>query len=246
VISIIIPTLNEEEGIAKVLCSIPEKIKKQSEIIVVDASTDCTPIIAKRLGARVIKLKEKGKGRQMREGVRNSQGETLIFLDGDGEEPPEYIPKLLKKLEEADLVLGCRNLENFKEDDRTTREIYYFYNLYMKPLFRLIGLKISGDPLSGFRAIRRKDWDRLDLRSNEFEIETEMNIRAMEEGFTIQEVSIPHLKRAGGRGGSKLMANPRMWFRIFRTILRYFHKSQLKPKVKDIERRLKKRLKFRR
>jgi len=74
-LSIIIPTLNEEEGIAKVICSIPEKIRRQSEVIVVDVSTDSTPIIAERLGAKVIREKRKGKGRQMRRGVKESTGE---------------------------------------------------------------------------------------------------------------------------------------------------------------------------
>jgi glycosyltransferase involved in cell wall biosynthesis len=59
--SIIIPTRNEEEAIAKVLCSIPEEIQKKTEIIVVDSSEDKTPIIAKKLGAKVIKVKKKGK-----------------------------------------------------------------------------------------------------------------------------------------------------------------------------------------
>ncbi len=61
--SIIITTKNEECGIAKVLCEIPEEIEKESEIIVVDSSTDLTPVIAKRLGAKVIvesKNREKG------------------------------------------------------------------------------------------------------------------------------------------------------------------------------------------
>ena len=243
-LSIIIPTLNEEEGIARVLCSVPEKIKKQSEIIVVDVSTDCTPIIAERLGAKVIKAKAKGKGRQMREGVKNSRGEVLIFLDGDGTDPPEYIPKLLKKLEKANLVLGCRSLKKFKEDDRMMRRVFGFYKFFIKPLFRLIGLKIAGDPLAGFRAIRRKDWDELDLRSNEFEIETEMNIKAIQKGFIIKEVAIPLLKRGGGLRKSKLLANPRMWFRILRTVLLCLHNDKLKPKIKDFERKLKKKLKF--
>ena len=220
-LSIIIPTLNEEEAIAKVLNSIPEKIKEQSEIIVVDVSTDRTPIIAEKLGAKVIKLKEKGKGRQMREAVKNSRGEILIFLDGDGTDPPEYIPKLLEELKEADLVLGCRNLKKFKEDDIMTREIFGLNRFSLKPLFRLMGLKVKGDPLAGFRAIRRKDWDKLNLKSNGFEIETEMNIRAMEEGFVIKEVAILHLKRGGGLKSSKLMTDWRMWIKILKMALGY-------------------------
>ncbi len=164
-LSIIIPTLNEEEGIAKVICSIPEEVRSQSEVIVVDVSTDYTPIIAERLGAKVIRAEKKGKGRQMRQGAENSQGEILIFLDGDGTDPPQYIPKLLKELKTTDLVLGCRSMKEFETDDKSMRRVFRVYGFFIKPLFRLIGFNAS-DPLAGFRAIRKKDWQKLNLESN--------------------------------------------------------------------------------
>ena len=240
-LSIIIPTLNEEEGIAKVICSIPEEIRNQSEVIVVDVSTDCTPLIAERLGAKVIKAEKKGKGRQMRQGVENSQGEILIFLDGDSTHPAQYIPELLKKLKKANLVLGCQGMEVFKTDDKMMREFFIIYGFFIRPLFNLIGLKVS-DPLAGFRAIRRKDWEKLDLRSDDFEIETEMNIKAMKERFVIKEVATPHLKRGGGFLKSKLTTNPRMWFRILNTVLKYLQDDKLKPKLKAFGVKLKAKL----
>src|SRR3989344_3319856 len=112
-LSIIISTFNEEEGIAKTICSIPEEIRKTSEVIVVDVSDDFTPIIAKALGAAVLKEARKGKGWQMRQAVKKSKGDILIFMDGDGTDPGQYIPKLLKKLEKANLVLGCRSSKEF-------------------------------------------------------------------------------------------------------------------------------------
>lgn len=244
-LSIIIPTLNEEEGIAKVICSIPENVMKQSETIVVDFSTDYTPIIAKRLRARVLRGKAKGKGRQMREAVKESRGEILIFLDGDGTDPPEYIPKLVKKLEDgADLVFGCRSMKNFKTDDKALRNLFKVYGFFMTSLFHLIDLKIDGDPLAGFRAIRRKDWDRLDLKSNGFEIETEMNIKAVKKGFVIKGVAIPHLKRCGGLRKSKFAYNPKEWFKISNILLKYFKDDKLKPKIKNWELELKSRFKI--
>jgi len=240
-LSIIIPTLNEEEGIAKVICSIPEKIKRQSEVIVVDASTDNTPIIAERLGAKVIK-ERKGKGRQMRRGVKESTGEILIFLDGDGTDPPQYIPKLIKKLETANLVLGCRSMKNFKSDDKMMRIFFKLYSLYMWPIFGLINFKAS-DPLAGFRAIRRKDWDKLDLKSDYFEIETEMDIKVIKKGFVIKEVAIPNLKRGGGLKNSKLISNPKMWLRIIKVALKYFKDEELKLKLRSFESKLKSKLK---
>lgn len=238
-ISIIIPTLNEEAGIAKVLCSIPKEIKEKSEIIVVDVSTDLTPVIAERLGAKVIKVKERGKGRQMRTAVEQSRGEVLVFLDGDGTDPPEYIPQLLKELETADLVLGSRGIVFSEADDPVFRRHFKVYGTFIKPIFRLISFNIKGDPLAGFRAIRRKDWDRLKLESDFFEIETEMNIKAMKMGFVIKEVPIPHLKRAGGLRNSKLTFHPRMHLKIVEVFLRHFKEEKIRGKIKRFKERIK-------
>ncbi len=238
-LSIIIPTLNEEEGIAKVLCSIPEKIRKQSEIIVVDVSADLTPVIAQRLGARVIKMDKKGKGRQMRKGAEQAKGEILIFLDGDGTDPAQYIPKMLKELEKADLVLGCRSMKDFEIDDRNFRRIFKIYGFFIQNIFRLIDFK-AADPLAGFRAIRKKDWDRLNLETDDFKIETEMNIKAMKEGFVVKEIAIPHLKRCGGGlKASKLTHNPQQWFEISKIFFKYFKEEKLKSRIKNLELKLK-------
>jgi glycosyltransferase involved in cell wall biosynthesis len=243
-ISIIIPTLNEEEGIAKVICSIPERIRKKSEVIVVDASNDMTPIIAKRLGAKVIKVKEKGKGRQMRIAAKEARGEILVFLDGDCTDPPQYIPKLLKELKSANLVLGCRYLKDFEIDDKNLRRIFKVYGFFITRLFRLIGFKISGDPLAGFRAIRKEDWEKLNLESDDFKIETEMNVKALRQGFVIKEVPIPHLRRCGGGlKASKLLTNPQQWIEMYKLIFKYIKEEQLVSRLRKLEEKLRARVK---
>lgn len=243
-LSIIIPTLNEEEGIAKVICSIPEKIRKKSEVIVVDASDDMTPIIAEKLGAKVIRMNKKGKGRQMIEGVKQSKGKVLVFLDGDCTDPPQYIPKLLKELKSANLVLGCRYMKDFEIDDKALRRLFKVYGFFITHLFRLIDFKISGDPLAGFRAIRRKDWDRLNLESDDFKIETEMNIKAIKQGFVIKEVPIPHLRRCGGGlKASKLVFNPQQQFEISKLFFQYFKEEKIKRGIRNLELKLKSKFK---
>jgi len=232
--SVIIATKNEEEAIAKVLCSIPEEIKKRSEVIVVDSSTDYTPIIADKLGARVIRERKDGKGRAMRRGVKESKGDILIFLDGDGTDPPQFIPKLIKKLDTCNLVLGCRAIKKFKTDSWWVKNIFIPYKLFMVPFFNLAGFKVSGDPLAGFRAIRRSDWEKLNLKSNGFEIEAEMNIKSVIHGFKVKEVPIPHLKRGGGLFNSKLVTNPKMWFKIMNVVLKYVKDEKIKKKMKRL------------
>jgi glycosyltransferase involved in cell wall biosynthesis len=219
--SIIIATLNEEKGIAKVINEIPKDIRSQAEIIVADVSTDSTPRIAEKLGAKVIRMKEKGKGRQMREAVKQSCGEILIFIDGDAEYPPEYMPELLHKLQDADLVLACRSSDNFESDDKMTKTFHWFPALVIVPIFGLINFKVA-EAITGFRAMRRKDWDKLDLKSDYFEIETEMNIKAVKNNFRIGEIHIPHSKRADGLANSKFLASSNMWFKILGMVLNFY------------------------
>ena len=226
--SIIVTTKNEECGIAKVLCDIPEQIEKESEIIVVDSSNDLTPVIAKRLGAKVIIESKRGKGRAMKLGVKQSKGDILVFLDGDGTDPPQYIPEVLKKLEEYDLVLGSRVAKSFKQDSKLYRAYFLPYQLVVGTLFKeIVGFKISGDPLAGFRAITRKNWDRLNLESDGFEIEAEMNIKSLKMGFKVGEVPIPLIKRSGGLLRSKLVTSPKMQLKIFDVALRYVEEERI-------------------
>ncbi len=215
--SIIIPTKNEEDTIAHVLYNIPNEIKKNSEIIVADSSDDLTPFIAKSFGAMVIKVKSGGKGKAVRIGVEKSRGDTLIFLDGDGTDPPTYIPHLLKKLEDCHLVLGCRD-EN-KTKDKLDKMLFLIYKFgFVSPFlrkFNKLGLTVS-DPLAGFRAIRKSDFNKLGLQSNNFELETEMNIKALNLGFKIGIVQIPVTLRENSIFKSKLLLNPKELIKIIK------------------------------
>lgn len=80
--SIIIPTLNEEEFLPRVLTNL-QKLTEEIEIIISDGgSTDNTIKIAENLGAKVCSSK-KGKGMQMNRAAQSSNGEVLIFLHSD-------------------------------------------------------------------------------------------------------------------------------------------------------------------
>lgn len=236
-ISIIIPTRNEEEGIAKVLCSIPEKIRKKAEIIVVDSSNDMTPIIAKRLGAKVLRVKKIGKGYAMKLGAKIAKGDILIFLDGDGTDPPEYIPKLLKKLEKYDLVLASRDSKK-KRSDKKCKVLFAPYIKIVNSFFRLLGFRVKGDPLAGFRAIRKSTWNMLNLKSNDFLIETEMNLKAVEHNLKIGEVLIPILPRCGGILKSKFIRNPRQWIKILNYGINYAKDKSVKKKINMLKYKL--------
>ena len=96
-LSIIIPTLNEEDGLAGLLSSVLKK--PQTEVIVVDGgSSDATCQIAEQAGAKVICC-GKGRGRQMNAGAALARGEVLLFLHADSRLPPDFAQTIWKCME---------------------------------------------------------------------------------------------------------------------------------------------------
>ena len=109
-VSVIIPTLNEQETIESVIqyaCS----NKYVSEVLVIDdKSVDDTVLIARRAGAKVYTSSRLGKGASMREGILLAQNELLVFVDGDINPYPQHmLDMLIEPLmnNECDFVKSC-------------------------------------------------------------------------------------------------------------------------------------------
>src|SRR5258708_29765094 len=93
-ITVIIPCLNEEQGIEQILRRMPEFV---DETIVVDnGSTDRTADIARSLGAQVIREEVRGYGRSYRRGFAKATGDIIVTLDGDHSYPVEPLSYLLE------------------------------------------------------------------------------------------------------------------------------------------------------
>ena len=129
-VSVVVPTLNEEEDLPILL----ESLKKQSfqdfEVIVADAgSKDNTVKLAKKYGARVVPGGMPGPGRNR--GAEVANGEFLFFFDADVSLPPDFLEKALKELDHRFLDLATCEFHpssNLKLDDIMFR----FANLSVK------------------------------------------------------------------------------------------------------------------
>src|SRR5580704_13702491 len=97
-VSVIIPTRNEGLSLERVLADLPASLV--SEVLVVDSdSTDGTPEIAARMGARVIREPRRGYGRACLTGIANaSSPDVIVFLDGDYSDRPAELPLLLRPI----------------------------------------------------------------------------------------------------------------------------------------------------
>jgi rSAM/selenodomain-associated transferase 2 len=112
-ISIIIPTLNEEDQIADLLNALKEKESSGGyiyEIIVADGgSSDGTVTLAEHAGARIVHCSEKGRARQMNKGADEASAEILYFLHADTF-PPEAFDRSIVKAIKSGAGAGCFQL----------------------------------------------------------------------------------------------------------------------------------------
>lgn len=154
----------------------------QRILVVDDASQDDTAAIAEAAGAEVLRLpagKGGGKGQVLRAGIAHLRGgdfDYYLFIDGDGQHDPADFSGFLDYLAvhpEADFLIGSR----FQDRGRIPRKRWKTNALGSWTLGRIAGVKWE-DSQSGFRMIRKKVLDRLDLRSTGFAIEMEIAMKA--------------------------------------------------------------------
>lgn len=159
-ITVIIPTLNEEEHIGRVI-NFAQGSPNVSEVIVVDdKSLDRTVQIAQQNGAKVITSTKLGKGASMKDGILCSSNELIVFLDGDIDPYPQYTIKLLSDpiiQGEAEFVKS-----SFSRNAGRVTE------LVAKPLLSIFFPELLrfNQPLSGMIAGKKSLFQKLDFRED--------------------------------------------------------------------------------
>jgi len=192
----VIPARNEAGAIGAVVTGTRRYV---DEVIVVDdGSSDATAPQAKKAGARIVTLDGRGKGYALRSGVAATTADTIVLLDGDGQDDPDDIPTLLAGIDGgADLVIGSR-FAGRPEPGAIAPLDLVGNRMLTGVLNRLYGRPHISDTQAGFRAVTRRLWARLPLRAHGFDIETEVLVRALEAGARIEEVPVRRRRRASG------------------------------------------------
>lgn len=205
-ITVIIPTLNEEQTIGQLIDKVRvQKLSSSLSILVIDGgSTDRTVQICKDKDVNVLSQKGKGKGSAMREAVSQTSAEIVVFIDGDGTYSADSLASLVFPLleDKADMVVGSRNQEL-----REKGSILKFNAVGNKLFNKAINFAMNSvvtDSLSGYRALRRETFNELVLLSDKFEIEIEITVEAIAKGLRVIEVPVSYEKRKG----SKTKLNP--------------------------------------
>jgi glycosyltransferase involved in cell wall biosynthesis len=195
----IIPAHNEAAAIADVVHDCLAHADVVEVVVVDDGSSDGTAERATEAGARVLTLTPSaGKGRALRRGAALARTDVLVFLDGDGQDPAEEIPRLLAAIDRgADLAIGSRFRGEFEPG--AIAAIDRFGNRALTAVFALLYRRRVTDSQAGFKAIRRSTFERLQLRADGFDIEAELFARAIVQGAAIVEVPVTRRARVEGR-----------------------------------------------
>jgi glycosyltransferase involved in cell wall biosynthesis len=199
-LSIVIPTKNEEECIDKIIKKIEKISFKNFEILIVDKSTDKTKEKVKKYmkkynNLRLVNQLNNGKGNAMKLGVKEAKGNVICFLDGDGTYPPTYISKMFKVLKYCDVVVASR----FIKKNKCSLGNFFGYKI-LPFLFKKYMKKFkTSEPLTGMRMMRKDTWNKLNLNSEGFMIEIEMEVEMAKRGMKVAEIPIPYILRIGGK-----------------------------------------------
>ena len=194
-ITVIIPCLNEEQGIERVLTVMPDFV---DQVIVVDnGSTDRTSDIARSLGAEVIREPVRGYGRSYKRGFGCATGDVVVTLDGDHSYPPDAISYLL----EAFLHLEADFLNASRFPVRDTRAMSFkhkFGNWMLSFAMSLLFFRWVRDSQSGMWVLRRSIIADMKLESDGMAFSEEIKIEALKNPrVRFVEISIQYSSRLG-------------------------------------------------
>lgn len=224
IVSIVIPVLNEEKGLQKVLDEIPKKeieeMGYKCEIVIVDGgSTDRTREIARKNGTKVIVEPRRGYGRAYKTGFSHASGDIIVTLDGDYSYPAYLIPKLVKMLDTYRL--------DFISTNRMKKFIHKSF-----PILHLIGNKILtymtrllfrvkvNDSQSGMWVFRKSILEKIDLLADGMAFSEEIKVFAFRL-FKSAEIPVSYRKRIGKQKLNTLMDGIKNIMHLF-TLRWYF------------------------
>jgi glycosyltransferase involved in cell wall biosynthesis len=220
VVSVVIPAYNEEKTIGNVIeetIQIMDSLGLPYEIIVVDdGSTDRTREVASRYKATVLSNgRNRGKGYALRKGFQHAQGDIVVTIDADGSHKPKEIPDLINPLfNGADIVAGSRFLGDGKNH---TCKLHMLGNHLINTAIMVLTRKLITDSQTGLRAFKREFLQKIHLESYGYEIETEITVKSLKNGFKLKEVPISCEKRKYNISRLKILSDG---FKILKTILK--------------------------
>lgn len=192
-LTVIVPVLNEAEGLPLVLRGLIETGVPRERIIVVDGgSTDGSPDIARREGVVVVYQEGRGKAAAIKTGLRYVKTRYVAVIDGDYTYPPEALPELLCEARRGSLVIGRRVPER-----GSMNIVYRVGNWFLTKWFNILFGTRLRDVLSGMYVVETERLREVDFEMGGFSVESEIAAHMASIYGDVREVPVRYRKRVG-------------------------------------------------
>ena len=201
-ITVVIPALNEEKAIGRVIKNIPintlKKLGYKTEILVIDnGSTDKTGYLARKSGCKVIVQPVRGYGNAYKAGFANADGDIIATGDADLTYPFDILPEVILRMERE--KIDFMNTDRLKTlDPKVMHWTHQFGNWFLTTWCRILYPKFPfKDSQSGMWIFKRKIWNNLNVKSSGMPFSQELKIEVFKKGFNCSEIPITYMPRVG-------------------------------------------------
>ncbi|GMA60287.1 glycosyltransferase family 2 protein [Alicyclobacillus fastidiosus] len=198
-IAVLLPCYNEELTIGKVIADFQRELPDATIYVYDNNSKDKTAQIAREAGAVVRREIRQGKGNVVRSMFRDIDADVYVMADGDDTYPAEFVHNLMQPVidDEADMVIGDRHSDG-SYGSENKRPFHNFGNHFVKGLINRLFRSGLRDIMTGYRVFNRRFAKTMPVKSEGFEIETEMTLHALDKRFRIVEIPIAYRDRPPG------------------------------------------------
>ena len=220
IVDVVIPALNEEDSIGRVLAEI-EDPRVRRVVVVDNGSSDRTAQVARAAGAVVVFEPQRGYGRACLTGLallRADPPDVVAFVDADYSDYPEQLGELLDQVAAgADLVIGSRTAN--AEPGALMPQAMFGNWLATRLVSRLYGVEFTD--LGPFRAVRWSTLRDINMQDEDFGWTVEMQVKAAKLGASTAEVPVGYRRRVGvSKISGTLKGTVRAGHKILWTIFR--------------------------
>ncbi len=219
-IAVLIPCYNESKSIAKVIGDMKRELPEATIYVYDNNSSDGTDEIARKAGAIVRYEHQQGKGNVIRSMFRDIDAQCYLMVDGDDTYPAEYAREMCEKVlkDGTDMVVGDRLSSTYFTENK--RPFHNFGNSVVRGSINWLFHSNIKDIMTGYRAMSYQFVKTYPVLSQNFEIETEMTIHAIDKNMQVDNVVVDYRDRQEG-SESKLNTYTD-GFKVIKTILRMF------------------------
>jgi dolichol-phosphate mannosyltransferase len=215
-LSIVIPALDEGRNLALLLPQLQkvlEALDARTEIIIVTQRPDPTTVeAAAGVRARVVEQRERGYGGALITGFATAKGSHVLTMDADLSHPPTFVHELWKRRHGGEITIASRYVAGGRAEMPPVR---YVLSRTLNALFNR-GLTVGvRDLSSGFRLYQMSTMRDQSYHGRDFDILQEIVVRALAEGWSVQEVPFAYAPRRHGNSHARVFRFGRAYLRRF-------------------------------